>query len=226
MRRHQQNENEENVDLDVFHRHSPTSEFPQPPPPQLHHSNHSNYSNISSYDEYRGRPVADFSRPMRPPQQPYLEEYGNAPSPSWGPTHVSRYSQQSFETPIQSRSASPTLVSGRATPMDRIPRPKNNMDSWPNTPMVRIECFCPERFAQLPFGLDTNLSFSACSTRAMSASLLCFPMLLLPSWPRTGLRKATSLACTTVTMPKPGRDGSVSSSVLYLYSPSSTRPCT
>ncbi|PMB65940.1 Cellulose synthase catalytic subunit (UDP-forming) [Beauveria bassiana] len=137
MRRHQQPENEENVDLDVFHHHSPPADYQQPQPPQLHHSNHSNYSDLSSYDDYRGRAVADFSRPMRPPQQPYLEEYGNAPSPSWGPTHVSRYSQQSFETPLQSRSASPTLVSGRATPMDRIPRPKNNMDSWPNTPMYQ-----------------------------------------------------------------------------------------
>lgn len=138
MRRHQQSENEENVDLDVFHRHSPPMDLPVPPPPQhhqLHHSNHSNYSNLSSYDDHRGRPVADFSRPIRPPQQPYLEDYSQ--SPSWGPQHISRYSQQSFETPIQSRSASPTLVSGRATPMDRLQRPKNAMDSWPNTPMVR-----------------------------------------------------------------------------------------
>lgn len=172
MRRHQQPqvESEENVDLDVFRRHSPPSsnDFPQPPQHQLHHSNHSNYSNLSTYDEYRGRPVADFSRPIRPPQQPYLEDYGGSPSPSWGPTHISRYSQQSFETPIQSRSASPTLVSGRATPMDRLARPKNTMDSWPNTPMV-IHLVPPMR-PDAPGALALPLIYSPCLANMSSFS--------------------------------------------------------
>lgn len=80
----------------------------------------------------------EYSRIARPAQV-YSEDHMTSPhnsSPQWGPVHISRYSQQSFDTPVQSRSASPTLVSGRATPMDRLPRPKLNQDSWPNTPLV------------------------------------------------------------------------------------------
>lgn len=85
----------------------------------------------------------DYNRIARPAQV-YSEDHMSSPqhpSPQWGPVHVSRFSQQSFETPIQSRSASPTLVSGRVTPMSRLPQTKLQQDSWPNTPMVsfRVE---------------------------------------------------------------------------------------
>lgn len=137
--------------MDVFHHHNQAQyqqqeqyngqSFSSPhayssPSPQTHAAEEYRGRQYGA-EEYRGRAVGEFQRPgpgLVRPAQVYSED--SLASPPWGPQHISRYSQQSFETPVQSRSASPTLVSGRATPLGQLPRPKHALDSWPSTPMV------------------------------------------------------------------------------------------
>lgn len=219
--------------------HSPYSSYPPQPPPHAQQHPYQQHQH-SSYDDYRNRSVADFSRPLRPPQQPYSYGEDTAHSPSWGPSHISRYSQQSFETPIPSRSASPTLVSGRATPMSNLPRPKTNMDSWPNTPMVR------DFFKLLPLAAGPlvysgrRLGFASLrplkmhrkrlilrhSTKAMSAWLPSCRRPLRHFWLKIGSRRAILPVSTTVMTAKFGRVGRDYSSVSSPSSPSLIPRCT
>lgn len=85
----------------------------------------------SSFDETPGRNVTQ-QRPIRPTQA-HFDDYM---SPEWPSTPGKFGAQYLADTPGGSRSGSPSLRSGQATPLDYLPPARNlsSLDSRPSTP--------------------------------------------------------------------------------------------
>lgn len=116
----------------------------------------------SSTDSNQGRNVTQFSRPMRPTQAHFDDYMG----PDWSPGTPGKYGAQYLaDTPGDSRSASPTLRSGQATPLDYLPPSRNlsSIDSRPSTPTVNN----PQSFHIL-VSLHTANNLYSSRTRATS----------------------------------------------------------
>jgi hypothetical protein len=112
-----------------------------------HGDRHEEYGEMVEIDDLRhdyhssmdstqgGRNVTQFSRPMRPTQAHFDDYMG----PDWSPgTPGKSGAHYLADTPGDSRSASPTLRSGQATPLDYLPPSRNlsSLDSRPSTPTV------------------------------------------------------------------------------------------
>ncbi|KAF7557062.1 hypothetical protein G7046_g6120 [Stylonectria norvegica] len=86
----------------------------------------------SSVEEPRGRAVTDNVRTTRPNPAHFDEHM----TPDWAPSTPGRFGAQYFPDPNDSRSGSPSLRSGQATPLDHLPSSRylSSIDSRPSTP--------------------------------------------------------------------------------------------
>lgn len=101
-------------------------------PPEQQYTPYSPYH--SSTEEFQGRSVTEQGRPARP-SPAHFDDY--SPAPEW-PPHIANSPGQYFnDTPGGSRSASPTLRSGRETPARLHHHPGNSSVDWrPSSLMV------------------------------------------------------------------------------------------
>ncbi|ENH65146.1 Cellulose synthase catalytic subunit [UDP-forming] [Fusarium oxysporum f. sp. cubense race 1] len=94
-------------------------------PPEQQYTPYSPYH--SSTEEFQGRSVTEQGRPARP-SPAHFDDY--SPAPEW-PPHIANSPGQYFnDTPGGSRSASPTLRSGRETPARLHHHPGNSSVDW------------------------------------------------------------------------------------------------
>ncbi|KAF5972374.1 cellulose synthase catalytic subunit [Fusarium coicis] len=124
QRQYQQQEYFQGQDL-----HSPYG------PPEQQYTPYSPYRSSTEEFQGQGRSVTEQGRPVRP-SPAHLDDY--SPAPEW-PPHISNSPGQYFnDTPGGSRSASPTLRSGRETPASRLHHhPGNSSVDWrPSSLMV------------------------------------------------------------------------------------------
>ncbi|RBQ75061.1 hypothetical protein FVER14953_12066 [Fusarium verticillioides] len=117
QRQYQQQEYFQGQDL-----HSPYG------PPEQQYTPYSPYQSSTEEFQGQGRSVTEQGRPIRP-SPAHLDDY--SPAPEW-PPHISNSPGQYFnDTPGGSRSASPTLRSGRETPASRLHHhPGNSSVDW------------------------------------------------------------------------------------------------
>ncbi|EWG53688.1 hypothetical protein FVEG_12066 [Fusarium verticillioides 7600] len=117
QRQYQQQEYFQGQDL-----HSPYG------PPEQQYTPYSPYQSSTEEFQGQGRSVTEQGRPIRP-SPAHIDDY--SPAPEW-PPHISNSPGQYFnDTPGGSRSASPTLRSGRETPASRLHHhPGNSSVDW------------------------------------------------------------------------------------------------
>ncbi|CVK86536.1 related to cellulose synthase catalytic subunit [Fusarium mangiferae] len=100
-------------------------------PPEQQFTPYSPYQ--SSTEEFQGRSVTEQGRPARP-SPAHFDDY--SPAPEWPPQIANSPGQYFNDTPGGSRSASPTLRSGRETPARLHHHPGNSSVDWrPNSLM-------------------------------------------------------------------------------------------
>ncbi|KAG5749425.1 hypothetical protein H9Q69_009344 [Fusarium xylarioides] len=147
QRQYQQQEYFQGQDL-----HSPYG------PPEQQYTPYSPYQ--SSTEEFQaqgqGRSVTEQGRPARP-SPAHFDDY--SPAPEW-PPHIANSPGQYFhDTPGGSRSASPTLRSGRETPASRLHHhPGNSSVDW--RPSSLMNQSHPSLAALLPGGSSPHSSSS------------------------------------------------------------------
>ncbi|VZH94692.1 unnamed protein product [Fusarium fujikuroi] len=101
-------------------------------PPEQQFTPYSPYQ--SSTEEFQGRSVTEQGRPARP-SPAHFDDY--SPAPEWPPQIANSPGQYFNDTPGGSRSASPTLRSGRETPARLHHHPGNSSVDWrPSSLMV------------------------------------------------------------------------------------------
>ncbi|KAI8670615.1 hypothetical protein NCS57_00533600 [Fusarium keratoplasticum] len=133
-----------------------------PPEPQQY----TPYSPYQAHDDFQqqgqGRSITEQSRqtPMRP-SPAHIEDYAPAPAPEWplSPAGGSPQPQHYFnETPGDSRSATPSLRSGQATPGHR--HPNSSVDWRPSSLMVPptppSTCFHDPRFSVTDYSTSSD----------------------------------------------------------------------
>lgn len=94
-------------------------------PPEQQFTPYSPYQ--SSTEEFQGRSVTEQGRPARP-SPAHFDDY--SPAPEWPPQIANSPGQYFNDTPGGSRSASPTLRSGRETPARLHHHPGNSSVDW------------------------------------------------------------------------------------------------
>lgn len=90
------------------------------------------------YDDSHGRSVQEHSHPARPTAA-HVDDYNAIGSPEWPLSAGGSPNPQQYfaDTPGGSRSGTPTLISGRATPLDTPRRQANSSVDWrPSSLMV------------------------------------------------------------------------------------------
>ncbi|KAM0427866.1 hypothetical protein ACHAPT_007325 [Fusarium lateritium] len=128
-----------------------------PPEPQQY----TPYSPYQAHDDFQGRSITEQSRqtPMRP-SPAHIDDYSPAPEWPLSPAGGSPQPQQHYfsETPGDSRSATPSLRSGQATPGHR--HPNSSVDWRPSSLMVPptppSTCFPDPRFSVTDYSSSSD----------------------------------------------------------------------
>ncbi|KAJ4328874.1 hypothetical protein N0V84_000662 [Fusarium piperis] len=158
QQRQQQPQQLEHQPQDQFYQQDLHSPYGPPEPQQ-----YTPYSPYQAHDDFQqqGRSITEQSRqtPMRP-SPAHIDDY--APAPEWplSPPGGSPQLQQHYfnETPVDSRSATPSLRSGQATPGHR--NPNSSVDWRPSSLMVPSTppstCFQDPRFSVTDYSTSSD----------------------------------------------------------------------
>ncbi|KAH6886329.1 nucleotide-diphospho-sugar transferase [Thelonectria olida] len=190
----------EEIDMQQYHQQQQSQHQQQQQQHQQHHHQEDPYNQQSvqspqyqayspynqPYDDLQGRSVQEHPHPMRPTPA-HVDDYNALGSPEWPLSAGGSPNPQYFaDTPGGSRSGTPTLISGRATPLDTPRRQANSSVDWrPSSLMVT------DSFADLtPPPFVKQHSADQSSSRSQNQSHLSLAA-LLPGSGSTTLQNAS-----------------------------------